>query len=161
MNQENKARLRNIRDSLLSFAEELTFMLREEESPPGALQEEEEETTLPYNWTTANQKAAVYIKDLSEMTSLKDITIYGQIKTVLDLKSYATQTGKTGIVYRLVLADDTGEVTVVSFDDMADRLKTYTIGQYLRITNAWQMKTNKHGKKELHVGNFAKIEVVE
>jgi hypothetical protein len=34
-------------------------------------------------------------------------------------------------------------------------------GQYLKITNAWKMQENKHGKRELHIGKWAKVEVVE
>ena len=116
------------------------------------------------NWTTADEpeRAGVYLKDLRELTELKDITIIGQIKTLFDLKSYVKKdTGEAGLIYRIVLSDPTGEVTVVAFDEMATKLKQYTVGQYLRITNAWKMKENKHKVKELHIGNFAKIEVVE
>ena len=166
MNRENRARIRAIRDGLVEFANELDEIFPEEISGKKIPAEEideliAEETTT--NWTTADKesKEGLYLKDLAEMTTLKDIVITGQIKTIMDLKSYATKEGKKGLVYRVVLGDPTGDVVVVAFDEMADKLKTYTIGQYLRITNAWQMKANKHGVKELHVGNFAKIEVVE
>ena len=161
MNQENIARLRNMRDSLLNFAEELTFMLREEEGP---LEEEDVKEDTPTNWTTADEPSheGVYLSQLKELSSLKDIAIVGQIKTVFDLKSYVhPKTGEPGLIYRIVLEDDTGDVTVISFDDMAKKLKEYTVGQYLRITNAWKMEKNKNGVYELHIGNFAKIEVVE
>ena len=156
MNRENRARIRAIRDGLIEFANELDEMFPED------VQEVKEEE-IPVNWTTAadDTKAGVYIKDIKEMTSLKDVAIVGQIKTVFDLKSYATREGKKGFVYRLVLEDESDEVVVVAFDDMATKLKAYTVGQYLRITNAWQVKENKHGKKEVHIGNFVKIEVVE
>jgi len=156
LNRENRARIRAIRDGLIEFANELDEMFPED------VQEVKEEE-IPVNWTTAadDTKAGVYIKDIKEMTSLKDVAIVGQIKTVFDLKSYATREGKKGFVYRLVLEDESDEVVVVAFDDMATKLKAYTVGQYLRITNAWQVKENKHGKKEVHIGNFAKIEVVE
>ena len=99
---------------------------------------------------------------MKELSSLKDIAIVGQIKTVFDLKSYVhPKTGEPGLIYRIVLEDDTGDVTVISFDDMAKKLKEYTVGQYLRITNAWKMEKNKNGVYELHIGNFAKVEVVK
>ena len=159
MNRENKARIRAIRDGLVEFANELDEMFPEEISEEKIPEDEE----IPVNWTTAadDAKAGVYIKDIKEMTSLKDVAIVGQIKTVFDLKSYATKEGKKGFVYRLVLEDESDAVVVVAFDDMATKLKAYTVGQYLRITNAWQVKENKHGKKEVHVGNFAKIEIVD
>ena len=182
MNRENRARIRAIRDGLLDmradlrlfvdavevYANELDEMFPSEEPKLGIVIDEETAELLgtradETNWTTADAdtKEGVYLKDLKEMTSLKDVAIVGQIKTVFDLKSYATKEGKKGFVYRLVLQDESDEVVVVAFDDMATKLKAYTIGQYLRITNAWQMKKNKNGKPEVHVGNFAKIEVVE
>jgi len=60
-----------------------------------------------------------------------------------------------------VLSDPSDDITVVCFDKMADEFKQYMIGTHLRITNAWKIETNKHGVPELHVGNFAKVEVVE
>ena len=162
MNKENIARLRNMRDSLLNFAEELTFMLREEEGPPQEPEAKSEEEDT--NWTTADEPSyeGVYLSQLKELSSLKDIAIVGQIKTVFDLKSYVhPKTGEPGLIYRIVLEDDTGDVTVISFDDMAKKLKEYTVGQYLRITNAWKMEKNKNGVYELHIGNFAKVEVVK
>ena len=139
------------------------FIMKEDEPTAEEIDELIAEESTTTNWTTADAdtKEGVYLKDLKEMTSLKDVAIVGQIKTVFDLKSYATKEGKKGFVYRLVLEDESDAVVVVAFDDMATKLKAYTVGQYLRITNAWQVKENKHGKKEVHVGNFAKIEVVE
>ena len=116
------------------------------------------------NWSTADEPAkdSVYMKDLRELTELKGLTIVGQIKTVFDLKSYIhPKTQQPGIIYRFVISDKTGDMTVISFDDMATELKQYTIGQILKITNAWKMEVNKQNVIELHVGNFAKVEVVE
>ena len=121
------------------------------------------EVTDIINWPTADEPAkdSVYMKDLRELTELKGLTIVGQIVTVFDLKSYVKSEGGAGLIYRFVISDKTGDMTVISFDDMATELKQYTIGQILKITNAWKMQENKHGKIELHVGNFAKVEVVE
>jgi len=155
MNRKIRKHIQNIRDEL----RKIELIVQDDEPVKEEVEEIPEELI---NWTTADsEKADVYLKDLRDMTTLKDVPITGQIKTVFDLKSYVTDTGKKGFVYRVVLTDPTGDVTMVAFDDMATKLKEYTIGQYLRITNAWKMKENKHGVKELHIGNFAKIEVVE
>jgi aspartyl/asparaginyl-tRNA synthetase len=145
---------------LTDAAAELTVMLREEGAPDSG--DETKDTTT--NWTGADEPSheGVYLSQLKELSTLKDVAITGQIKTVFDLKSYVhPKTGEPGLIYRIVLEDDTGDVTVISFDDMAKKLKEYTVGQYIRITNAWKMEKNKNGVYELHVGNFAKIEVVE
>jgi len=126
--------------------------------------EEQEEEAVNVSWSKADEPAkdSVYMKDLAELTELKGLTIIGQIKTVFDLKSYIhPKTQQPGVIYRFVISDKTGDITVISFDDMASELKQYTIGQILKITNAWKMEVNKQNVIELHVGNFAKVEVVE
>ena len=158
MNRENRVRLRNVRDTLASMAVELTAILGE------TVTEKDEEVTMPVNWTTAEDSTpspAVYIAQLRDMTTLKGVSIVGQIDTVFAVKSYVKKDDSPGLVYRIVLKDDTSDITVVTFDEMATKLKQYPVGTYLRITNAWQIKKNKHGIPELHLGNFAKIEVIE
>ena len=132
--------------------------------PPDDEKPKEEVPKDKTNWTLASEepKESVYLSQLKNLTSLKDIAIVAQIKSVFDLKSYVhPKEGRPGLIYRIVLEDDTGDITVVAFDDMARKLKQYTVGQYLRITNAWKIEKNMHGVPELHIGNFAKIEVVE
>ena len=167
MNRRIKAHLKNIRDSL----DDIERMI---DKKPEEISEEDLEpietviegrTGLPMvNWSAGDEpsKDTVYLNDLKKLTELKGIVITGQVSTVFDLKSYVKKDGGgAGLMYRLVLTDDTGGVTVVAFDDMATKLKEHPIGTYLRITNAWKMKANKNNIMELHVGNFAKIEVVE
>ena len=124
---------------------------------------EEESSEELINWTTADEPVKTYLKDLKDMTILpKDYVILGQIKTLFELKSYVKPSGEgAGLVYRIVLEDETSDITVIAFDKKAEELRQYTVGQCLRITGAWKVQENKHGKRELHIGNFAKIEVVE
>ena len=167
MNRRIRKELSNIRDSL----DEIDFVLNEEraeemsqDEPTGEPTFAEDVTDDLINWSAADEPAKdkVYMKDLRELTELKGLTIVGQIKTVFDLKSYIhPKTQQPGIIYRFVLSDKTGDMTVISFDDMATELKQYMIGQILKITNAWKMEVNKSNVMELHVGNFAKVEVVE
>lgn len=102
------------------------------------------------------------IAEIREKGVQKDVPIIGQISSTFDLKSYIKKDKSgMGLIYRVVLADGSGDITVIAFDDMATELKKHPIGTHLRITNAWKVKENKHGIPELHIGNFAKIEVVE
>lgn len=165
MSREDKARMRSIRDGLRIFADEIDelFTLGEEDAVGKQPAKE--------NWTTADkapveEQEGPYLKDLKELsnidgTKITELVVTGQIKTVFDLKSYVGKTGEPGLVYRIVLEDATGEMVAIAFDDMATKLKEFTIGQHLRITNTWMVKDNKDGKPELHIGKFAKIEVVE
>lgn len=121
------------------------------------------------NWTAADEEPTglnlAQIKELplvKDVIPVKDFTIEGTIKIALDMKAYIDKkTQEAGIIYRFVLEDASDEITAITFNDMAEEFKQYMIGTRLKITNAWMIKENKHGVKELHVGNFAKVEVVE
>jgi len=120
----------------------------------------EESTT---NWTTADEEApGPYLEDLDELTQLKGLAITGQIKATSDLKTYKKKDGSgIGLIYNVLLNDPTGDLLCVFWDEQVEDAKKFTIGQYVRITNAWKVQKNKMGKLELHPGKFAKIEVVE
>jgi len=180
LNRENKARIRAIRDGLLNvradlglfvdalevYTNELDEMFPEEISGEKFTAEEideliaEESTT---NWTTAAEEApGPYLKDLDELTQLKGLAITGQIKATSDLKTYKKKDGSDiGLIYNVLLNDPTGDLLCVFWDEQVEDAKKFTIGQYVRITNAWKVQKNKMGKLELHPGKFAKIEVVE
>jgi hypothetical protein len=162
MNRRIRKELKAIREACWNIDNILGEISEEEPT--------EEEPDLEYNpetgfnWSDASEEAkeGVYLAQLKELSTLKDIAIVGQVKTLFELKSYVKKDKSgSGLVYRIVLSDETGDITVIAFDDMATRLKEYTVGQYLRITNAWKVEKNKHGVYELHIGKFAKIEVVE
>ena len=157
MNRRIRKELKEIREACWN----IDNILAEEE--PEEISEEEFPEDDSTNWTTADEpeKEGIYLKDLRELTELKGLAIIGEVKTVFDLKSYVKKDGGAGLIYRVVLSDPTGDVTVIAFDEMATKLKQYTIGQHLRITNAWKMQENKNKIRELHLGNFAKVEVVE
>ena len=169
MNRRIMKQIKIVREGLDSLNDMLSAYFKgfpDEEEPT----EEELEEHVPsvvemggLNWSKADEPAkdTVYMKDLRELTELKGLTIIGEIKTVFDLKSYVGKDGEPGLIYRLVLSDPTGDVTCITFDDMAKKFKEFTVGQNLKITNAWKMQENKHKVRELHVGNFAKIELVE
>ena len=160
MNQENIARLRNMRDSLLNFAEELTFMLREEEGPPKEPEAKSEEEDT--DWTTALGKTTTYLRDLKESTKLKGMDIYGQVENIMDLKTFTRPSdGSDGAVRNIVIKDETGSILVTFWDEQVNLVKDLNLGEYIRITNAWKVQKNKQGKLELHPGKFAKVEVVK
>ena len=169
MNRRIRKELELIRNSLAvidvvmdEYEQEIADGLHERDEPT----EEElakEVLTAVVNWSAADEPAKdkVYMQDLAELTELKGLTIIGQVKTLFELKSYVGKDGEPGLIYRLVLSDPTGDVTCITFDDMAKKFKEFTVGQKLKITNCWKMQENKHKVRELHVGNFAKVEVVE
>ena len=166
MNRRLKKELSLIREHFregLDLIDSLDKYFKEEptaEEIDELIAETVEETT---NWTTADEEAqGPYLKDLDELTQLKGLAITGQIKATSDLKTYKKKDGSgIGLIYNVLLTDPTGDMLCVFWDEAVEDVKKYTIGQYLRITNAWKMQKNKMGKLELHPGKYAKIEVVE
>jgi len=161
LNRRIKKEIENIRTSLGT----IEVFLRELEDEPTAEEIDEliaEESTTT-NWTTADEEApGPYLKDLDELTQLKGLAITGQIKATSDLKTYKKKDGSDiGLIYNVLLNDPTGDLLCVFWDEQVEDAKKFTIGQYVRITNAWKVQKNKMGKLELHPGKFAKIEVVE
>jgi hypothetical protein len=171
VSREFRKKIRAIRDGLIEYANELDEMFPFDENGWEPTAEEidefiEEET--PVNWTTADEKApGPYLKDLDELTQLKGLAITGQIKATSALKTYKRKIkedgsgGGIGLIYNVLLTDPTGDILAVFWDEQVEDAKKFTIGQYVRITNAWKVQKNKMGKLELHPGKFAKIELVE
>ena len=168
MNREEKARLKSIRDTLANIAIELTEIVREipEEEPTAEEIDEAIADSVDENvtWTTAAEEAkeGPYLNDLKKLTDLKGLAITGQIKATSDIKTYMKKDKSgIGLIYNVLLTDPSGDLLCVFWDEMVEDAKKFTIGQYIRITNAWKVKPNNKGIMELHPGNYAVIEVVE
>jgi DNA polymerase III alpha subunit len=62
---------------------------------------------------------------------------------------------------RFILADETGEVPVVVWDEKAEELeKTVKVNAKLRLVNA-KVKENANGNLEVHVNSYTYVEVSE
>ena len=112
------------------------------------------------NWSSADtgpKKAGVYMKDIKELTDVKEQVIIGQISQLGDTSSFIKGDGTKGLVKSFTIEDPSGDLLVVLWDDQTAKLDGYMIGEYIQITNAWKVKLNKHGKHELHPGKFFKI----
>jgi hypothetical protein len=157
MNREFMARLRAIRDGLREYAAEIDVMfpLKEEDEKQHRIEE------AVTNWTSADQKAGIYIKDLNEATQLKNEVIIGQVENIMDKTQFNRKDGTEGYVQNIMLSDPSGKILTVFWDEQIAKIKDLMIGQHIKITNAWQVKRNKHGVLELHPGKFAKVELVE
>ena len=163
MHRRIRKEIKNIRDCLDVIETALNNDGRIEEPTAEEIDELIAEESTTTNWATADEEApGPYLKDLDELTQLKGLAITGQIKATSDLKTYKKTDGSSiGLIYNVLLNDPTGDLLCVFWDEQVEDVKKFTIGQYMRITNAWKVQKNKMGKLELHPGKFAKIEVVE
>ena len=165
-------KIRKYISAIRGYCDDIEFVLDNaiEEAVEEEIEKEEEPTEDNVTWTKADElpeKEGIYFKQLKELSTidgyaLKDMTIIGQVTNTMDLDSYVNKkTGAPGLIYRLVLSDPTDDILVICFDEMAKEFKQYMIGTKLSITKAWKVQTNKQKIPELHVGNYAKVEVVE
>jgi len=92
-----------------------------------------------------------------------NVHLSGTIKTVLGLTKFTRSDQSDGTVMRFTLTDDSGEVTVVAWNEKAQELeKTLTANACLQLGNA-KVKENQNGSLEVHVDftSFVNVQASE
>jgi len=99
---------------------------------------------------------------ISEITSArKTIHLVGTVKTVFPASTFTRSDTSTGTVLRLTLADETGEIPVVVWNEKAEELeKAVKVNAGLRLVNA-RVKEALNGGFEVHVNSYTYVEVSE
>jgi len=99
---------------------------------------------------------------ISEITSArKTINLVGAVKTVFPASTFTRQDQSTGTVMRFTLADGTGEIPVVAWNEKAEELeKAVKVNAGLRLVNA-SVKEASNGGFEVHVNSYTYVEVSE
>jgi ssDNA-binding replication factor A large subunit len=99
---------------------------------------------------------------ISEINSArKTIHLVGTVKTVFPASTFNRQDQSTGTVMRFTLADETGEIPVVAWNEKAEELeKTVKVNADLRLVNA-RVKEASNGGFEVHVNSYTYVEVSE
>jgi replication factor A1 len=99
---------------------------------------------------------------ISEITKpRKTIHLVGTVKTVFPASTFTRNDTSTGMVLRLTLADETGEIPVVAWNEKAEELeKAVKVNAGLRLVNA-RVKEASNGGFEVHVNSYTYVEVSE
>ncbi|MEM2874084.1 MAG: DUF2240 family protein, partial [Candidatus Nanoarchaeia archaeon] len=97
------------------------------------------------------------IKDL--VAGMPPVDVFGDVTRILGVKPYKHK-GQAKEMGSFILKDDTGEIRVVLWDDRVQMLKEGKIRGRVRIKAA-QVKQNKFGGKELHVGSKSSLIVTD
>jgi len=99
---------------------------------------------------------------ISEITSAHNtIHLVGTVKTVFPASTFTRQDQSTGTVMRFTMADETGEIPVVVWNEKAEELeKTVKVNAGLRLVNA-RVKEASNGGFEVHVNSYTYVEVSE
>ncbi|MCX6643691.1 MAG: OB-fold nucleic acid binding domain-containing protein [Candidatus Bathyarchaeota archaeon] len=88
-----------------------------------------------------------------------NVHLSGTVKTVLGVTSFTRSDSSDGTVMRFALADDSGEVTVVAWNEKAQELeKTLKANACLQLVNA-KVKETQNGGLEAHVDSNTYVNV--
>ena len=99
---------------------------------------------------------------ISEITkAYKNIHLTGTVKEVFPASTFTRSDMSTGTVMRFRLADETGEIPVVVWNEKAEELeKALELNANLQLVNA-KVKENANGELEVHVDSYTYVEVSE
>ncbi len=99
---------------------------------------------------------------INEVTEKRNcIHIVGTVKEVLPVSSFTRSNMRPGKYLRLSLADETGEIPVIVWNEKAEELgKVVKANSGLKLVNA-KVKENLGGELEIHVGSYTYFEVLE
>jgi ssDNA-binding replication factor A large subunit len=88
-----------------------------------------------------------------------NVHLSGTVKAVLCLTTFTRSDSRDGTLMRLTLADDSGEVTVVAWNEKATELeKTLKVNMHLQLVNA-RVKEAQNGGVEVHVDSNTFVDV--
>jgi len=100
---------------------------------------------------------ASFLEKISAITNkLRKTSVLGTIQRVYPVSEFTRKNGTHGKVRRLQLQDDTGQITVVFWNQKVDDLGEVETGESLRIMNA-RVKKLAGGVVELHVEKSTQI----
>jgi replication factor A1 len=99
----------------------------------------------------------ILIQDL--VSGLNDVTVTGRVITIHPPRTYTRQDWTEGKLARLLIADISGTLKVILWDDKAISVETRKVGEgeIVRISHGY-MRQGLDGKPELHVGSRGDIQ---
>jgi replication factor A1 len=119
----------------------------------GQIELEPEDTTAEY---PSIDKFNVKINTLTAMSG--NIHLTGTVKAVLSKTNFARSNQTEGVVMRLTIADESGQVTMVVWNEKTAEIENLALNSHLQLVNA-KVKETANGDLEVHVdsGTFVSI----
>ncbi len=103
-------------------------------------------------------KISDFIGKIGELTvKKKRASVSGLVTEVFPISEFERRDGSAGKVRRLRLKDDTGETTLVTWNERVDELEEVKLGDRLQVMDA-RVKKQLDGRLELHVQKATQIE---
>jgi ssDNA-binding replication factor A large subunit len=97
----------------------------------------------------------IYIEQL--VSGLTNVTVTGKVLTVGETKQFST-VKRQGQVVRLTIADRTGRIAVVLWNERAETAKMVQLGQIVRVKHGY-VRRSKYGPIELNVAERGDLQV--
>lgn len=94
-------------------------------------------------------KTDIGIQDI--VPGVNDISITGRIVLIYPVQKFSSRNNKNGKLVRMIMADNTGTISVVFWDDKVDLLQQIKQNQIVRILHGY-VRGGLDGKPELHIG---------
>ncbi len=88
-------------------------------------------------------------------SGMRDVETTGKVMRIYELREFTTKSGVQGKVASIIIADETGQIRVVLWNDQADLISKIKEGDILRILGA--MARDNNDRKELHLSSKAKV----
>ena len=100
----------------------------------------------------------ILIQDL--VSGLNDVTVTGRVITFYPPQTFTRRDLTEGKLARLLIADKSGTLKVVLWDDKTDLVKTGKVeqGQIIKVSHGY-VREGLDGKLELHVGSRGNIRI--
>ncbi|KYC45198.1 MAG: Replication factor A [Candidatus Methanofastidiosum methylothiophilum] len=84
------------------------------------------------------EKKHFFISDINE--GMQHVDISGRIMRIFDINTFQRKTGSEGRVQNIVIADKTGSIRIVFWDDQIDKLKQFKRGDVVTVRNGYLRK---------------------
>ena len=87
---------------------------------------------------TSKEKKHFFISDINE--GMQHVDISGRIMRIFDVNTFQRKTGTEGRVQNIVIADNTGSIRIVFWDDQIEKIKHFKRGDVVTIRNGYLRK---------------------
>lgn len=98
-----------------------------------------------------------FLQKIGMIVKNTEVCVMGVVELVHPVFTFERRDGTIGKGRRLLLRDDTSQITVVSWDKKVDEIEDVKSGSYIRIIDA-RVRESNDGRLEIHTKNTTKIE---
>lgn len=115
----------------------------------------------PFEETSKYPPVGRFASKISTLNAFSgNVLVLGTIKAVLGKNSFSRPDGGSGTILKLTLEDESGQVTVVVWNEKTDELQNVKADARLQLLNA-RVKDTQKGGIEIHVDSNTSIQVLE